>query len=169
DDIASPYGFPTRHITTITSDGSGEKKGTFSTTLLPATVTGYGFPSAAMAYDGYRVISQPVSLAGDKDVADFKESPLHPSAEDWLWFPGAGQAGVRYCDFAPGSGFPLHTTSTIDFGVVIFGTLECILDSGETRTLHPGDMIVQRGTTHAWRNPSDSVWTRGVFFILGAE
>lgn len=30
-------------------------------------------------------------------------------------------------------------------------------------------MLVQRGTKHAWRNPSGGLWARGVFVVLDAE
>lgn len=28
------------------------------------------------------------------------------------------------------------------------------LDSGETRTIHAGDVVIQRGTNHVWHNRS---------------
>jgi quercetin dioxygenase-like cupin family protein len=47
--------------------------------------------------------------------------------------------------------------------------MELTLDSGETRTLRVGDVVVQRGTMHGWRNPSATEWARVVFFLVGAE
>lgn len=56
-----------------------------------------------------------------------------------------------------------HTTPTVDYGVVVSG--EIVLDLGsETTVLRQGDTIVQNGTRHAWRNPSDQPAT--VFFVL---
>jgi quercetin dioxygenase-like cupin family protein len=63
----------------------------------------------------------------------------------------------------------MHRTETIDMGVCVAGKMEVTLDSGEVRMLCPGDTIVQRGTMHAWRNPSETEWARVVFFILGAK
>lgn len=63
----------------------------------------------------------------------------------------------------------MHRTPTLDYIVVIQGLLELILDSGETRLLHPGDTVVQRGTMHAWRNPSPDTWCRAVGVLVAAE
>ncbi len=49
----------------------------------------------------------------------------------------------------------MHTTRTIDYGIVLSGEIDLELDSGEVH-LTPGDIAVQRGTRHAWRNRSQS-------------
>src|SRR5262249_46847062 len=51
----------------------------------------------------------------------------------------------------PGIGPRYHRTSTIDYGVVLQGTLTLELDDGEV-TLNAGDVFVQRGTIHNWIN-----------------
>jgi len=56
----------------------------------------------------------------------------------------------------PGAHAPhpfMHRTETIDYGIVLEGELVLILDRGET-TVHAGDIVVQRGTNHAWANRS---------------
>ena len=40
-----------------------------------------------------------------------------------------------------------------------------ILDDGVTRVLKRGDVAVQRGTNHGWRNTSGTEWAR-MFFVL---
>ena len=45
----------------------------------------------------------------------------------------------------------MHTTRTIDYGIVLSGEIDLELDEGEVH-LAPGDVVVQRGTRHAWRN-----------------
>ena len=45
----------------------------------------------------------------------------------------------------------MHATRTIDYGVVLSGEIDLELDEGEVH-LRPGDVVVQRGTRHAWRN-----------------
>jgi len=53
-----------------------------------------------------------------------------------------------------GSPHPLmHRTETIDYGIVIAGEITLVLDKGET-LLKEGDVIIQRGTNHAWANRS---------------
>ncbi|RMI28828.1 cupin domain-containing protein [Nocardia stercoris] len=67
-------------------------------------------------------------------------------------------------DWAPDSEFPAHRTSSIDYGVVLSGELEAVLDGGHIVRLGPGDSIVQCGTMHAWRNPTGE-WTRTAFVM----
>ena len=62
----------------------------------------------------------------------------------------------------------MHTTSTIDFEVVLDGEVELELDDGARVRLGPGDTVVQNGTRHRWSNPG-SVPVRLAVFICGAE
>lgn len=62
----------------------------------------------------------------------------------------------------------MHATDTIDFEVVLEGTVILELDDGAEVTLHPGDTVVQNGTRHRWRNPGDSV-ARLALFACGAS
>jgi hypothetical protein len=43
----------------------------------------------------------------------------------------------------------MHLTQTIDFVIIVEGKVRLILDEGD-RLLGPGDVVVQRGTNHAW-------------------
>jgi quercetin dioxygenase-like cupin family protein len=69
----------------------------------------------------------------------------------------------------PGSEVPMHRTATLDYGVVVDGTTELVLDSGEKTKLKKGDVFVQRGTAHAWRNLTEKTDNSGflrVFFVF---
>jgi mannose-6-phosphate isomerase-like protein (cupin superfamily) len=61
----------------------------------------------------------------------------------------------------------MHTTQTVDFGVVLDGHVVLELDDGEV-SLGPGDVIVQNGARHAWRNRSDRICTMA-FVLIGAD
>jgi quercetin dioxygenase-like cupin family protein len=61
----------------------------------------------------------------------------------------------------------MHTTDTIDFEVVLEGTVVLELDDGAEVTLHPGDTVVQNGTRHRWHNAGDST-ARVAVFMCGA-
>ncbi|MET9327639.1 cupin domain-containing protein [Tsukamurella sp. NPDC003166] len=76
-------------------------------------------------------------------------------------------AAFYIVDWAPNSEFPEHRTATVDYGVVLSGELQAVLDSGEVATLRAGDAIVQRGTAHRWRNSTDE-WCRTAFVLVGA-
>jgi mannose-6-phosphate isomerase-like protein (cupin superfamily) len=47
----------------------------------------------------------------------------------------------------------MHRTDTVDFAVVLKGEVVLILDEGEV-ALEAGDVVIQRGTNHAWSNRS---------------
>jgi len=49
-----------------------------------------------------------------------------------------------------------HATDTIDYGVVIEGEIVLDLGDGGREVLPAGTCIVQRGTSHAWRNETRS-------------
>lgn len=69
----------------------------------------------------------------------------------------------------PGSAIPMHRTTTLDYTVIMDGTTELVLDSGEKKILKKGDIIIQRGTAHAWRNvteKSDNSGVLRIFFVF---
>ncbi|MCU1625807.1 MAG: hypothetical protein JWP64_756 [Pseudonocardia sp.] len=49
--------------------------------------------------------------------------------------------------------FSTHRTDSIDYIVVVSGTMRMVMDEGEV-VLRPGTCIVQQGTSHAWVNRS---------------
>ncbi|MBN7796209.1 cupin domain-containing protein [Parahaliea mediterranea] len=62
----------------------------------------------------------------------------------------------------------MHTTDSVDFGVVLEGEIHLELDDGAERVLRAGDCVVQNGTRHAWRNRSGKPVTMA-FVLLGAD
>ena len=49
----------------------------------------------------------------------------------------------------------MHTTATIDYGVVLSGEAVLELDDGATVSLERGDSYIQNGTRHRWSNKGD--------------
>jgi hypothetical protein len=47
----------------------------------------------------------------------------------------------------------MHRTETIDYGIVLEGEVVLILDDSET-IVRAGEVVIQRGTSHAWANRS---------------
>jgi Cupin domain len=85
---------------------------------------------------------------------------------------------IRLNDFYPGHILKLperpdgrhrmmHRTRSIDYGIVLEGELYLILDDCEV-LLHAGDVVVQRGTDHAWENRSDRVARMAFVLVDGA-
>ena len=61
----------------------------------------------------------------------------------------------------------MHRTRSIDYGIVLEGEIYLILDATEV-LLTAGDIVVQRGTDHAWENRSDKM-ARMAFILIGGE
>ncbi len=75
---------------------------------------------------------------------------------------------IRIVDMLPGGQSPFHRSSSIDYGIVMSGEVELELDDGVTATAHAGDIVVQRGTVHLWRNRSETEVCRIAFVLIEA-
>ena len=63
---------------------------------------------------------------------------------------GGGDA----CTYGRGGRHPMmHRTETVDYAVVLEGEITLLLDEGDVQ-LKAGDIVIQRGTSHAWSNRS---------------
>ena len=61
----------------------------------------------------------------------------------------------------------MHRTKSIDYAVVIEGEIDMLLDDSEVH-LKAGDVLVQRGTNHAWVNRGTES-CRMAFVLIDAE
>jgi quercetin dioxygenase-like cupin family protein len=71
--------------------------------------------------------------------------------------PGATRCML--IDVAPTEGLMppgMHVTDTLDYVVVLRGALSLYLDEGEVE-VGPGDVVVDRGVVHGWRNKGPEV------------
>ncbi|GAB1207117.1 hypothetical protein APSETT445_005825 [Aspergillus pseudonomiae] len=110
----------------------------------------------------------PAELSGDADLAAHES--LIASGKLGLVSPSG--TVCRVVDFAPsksGTKGLMHRTQSLDYGIVLEGSIEMWLDSGEMKLLKKGDIAVQRGTMHEWRNPSEVEWTRMAFILQGTK
>lgn len=60
----------------------------------------------------------------------------------------------------------MHETPTVDYAIVLQGELVAVMDSTET-VMRAGDVLIQRGTNHAWANRSDQM-ARIAFILVDA-
>jgi len=80
---------------------------------------------------------------------------------------------IRINEFAPGHlderglQSPVHRTASVDYGIVLAGEITLVLDDSEV-TLRAGDIVVQRGTDHAWANRSTAP-ARMAFVLIDAS
>ena len=93
-----------------------------------------------------------------------------PTEREFTVMPVSGHL-VRIIDVYPlsdgGSRTIMHRTKTLDYAVVIEGEIVLILEDSEV-ILKKSDVVVQRGTNHAWENRSDKL-ARMAFFLIDAE
>lgn len=75
---------------------------------------------------------------------------------------------LRAVDLPPGAAAPMHRTLSLDFGVVLRGEVVCALDAGAETVCREGDVVVQRGTIHAWYNRTAEP-ARVLFVLVPAE
>ena len=77
--------------------------------------------------------------------------------------------GTRFCviDFPPGRPGAMHRTETIDYVLVLEGEIEMDMDQSTVK-LKAGDILIQRGTNHAWVNRSDKR-SRVAFVLIDAK
>jgi hypothetical protein len=113
----------------------------------------------------YSTSSFPASLAADADIT--AHDNLIKGGKLGLVNPGG--TVCRIVDFAPGYECLMHRTQSLDYGVVLEGSIELVLDSGERRAMGRGDVAVQRMTMHAWKNVSEHEWARMLFVLQNCE
>ncbi|KAL1582228.1 hypothetical protein WHR41_09079 [Cladosporium halotolerans] len=152
-----PHGLPSIHrfITTHNAEG----KATFSDSV-PEQLSWHTLPNSAKFSLGYTTEQYPVDMNQNKDVSVYQSYLQTPPG---LVIPGG--TVLRFVDVPPQSVSPMHRTVSLDYGVVLEGEVELVLDSGETRLMRRGDVAIQRGTNHAWKNVSTTGWARMMYVL----
>ncbi|WP_052668624.1 cupin domain-containing protein [Nitriliruptor alkaliphilus] len=102
-----------------------------------------------------------VTFPPDSVFADPQFDPEAAGAEQMQANPGLAE---RFEPDDPG----MHTTDSVDYGIVLSGTIWLELDDGEQVELTAGDIVVQNGTRHAWR-VKDTEPATMAFVLIGAQ
>ncbi|MDP6705026.1 MAG: cupin domain-containing protein [Alphaproteobacteria bacterium] len=123
--------------------------------------------------DLWRTDCVPASNAGDTDAADrpvtlnppergsvFRFFQINPAAEEAEL--SAEEREARYAQAFDAMGAStdrhdtsrhpgMHQTRTVDYIILLDGEVTLVLDEGEVE-MKPFDVVIQRGTNHAWIN-----------------
>ncbi|KAJ5320583.1 hypothetical protein N7508_000866 [Penicillium antarcticum] len=158
-----------RFITTHNESG----KAIFSNDL-PELMPVQRIPDGADFSLAYTSDHFPAQLNNKLDITEYSNYLTSP--------PGIVVSSGTVCrivDMPPAAMSPMHRTVSLDYGVVLEGEVELVLDSGEVRLLKRGDVAVQRGTNHAWRNVTPDVvdengvktgqWARMMYVLQPSE
>ncbi|UPK97671.1 hypothetical protein LCI18_008606 [Fusarium solani-melongenae] len=113
----------------------------------------------------YTTSAFPVSLNDDIDIKTHDEL----SATGNLGLANKNGTVCRIVDFGPGFDCMMHRTQSLAYGIVLDGSIELVLDSGDRQLMHRGDVAVQRSTMHAWYNPSKTEWAHMPFVLQDCE
>jgi mannose-6-phosphate isomerase-like protein (cupin superfamily) len=62
----------------------------------------------------------------------------------------------------------MHRTNSVDYAVILTGRIKMLMDDSEVE-LATGDVVIQRGTNHAWSNQFDEPCTIAFVLIDGVE
>lgn len=102
----------------------------------------------------------PASNAGNSDAA----------SEAFSFALGRGGTKFLLVEFSqsdelvdPG----MHATDTLDYGILLSGRIDLIVETGGV-SMRPGDVIVDRGIIHGWRNRAPET-ARMLFVNVDAE
>ena len=123
--------------------------------------------------DIWKTEDAPASNEGSADVCSGKISLAPPASgtvfrvvqfppdKDYVgkWKPDAafasmGESGAQAVHENASRHEAMHTTRSVDYAFVLKGEIWAVLDEGEV-LMKAGDVLVQRGTSHAWSNRSD--------------
>ena len=114
-------------------------------------------------YSGPTVTHDGVTVAKDIDLED----PFEDMGARVLGTQPP-QNGSRFAviEFPPGEPTNMHRTESIDYVICLCGKIDMDMDSS-TVTMNAGDVMVQRGTNHAWVNRYE-LPARVAFVLLDA-
>ncbi|KAK4147385.1 uncharacterized protein C8A04DRAFT_24627 [Dichotomopilus funicola] len=113
----------------------------------------------------YTTSTFPADLNNDADITAHKEV----LASGQLGLVNPGGTVLRCVDFAPGYACGMHRTQSLDYGIVMEGEVDMVLDGGERHVMKRGDVAVQRATQHQWVNRSATQWARMMFVLQDCQ
>ena len=61
----------------------------------------------------------------------------------------------------------MHKTASVDYALVLEGEIWAVMETAE-RLMKAGDVLIQRGTNHAWANRTEKN-SRVMFVLCGAH
>src|SRR5579884_3729431 len=103
----------------------------------------------------------PIQVAPPQNGSVFRVVQFPPD-KDWAAKAAAmgGSVAIDETAKAAHTGGPvrhahMHRTRSIDYAIVLSGEIWAVMDEGETK-MTAGDVLIQRGTDHAWANRSNA-------------
>lgn len=113
--------------------------------------------------------ARPVRLEPPRDGSIFRVVEFPPDKERNYAAQKAvfAQYGASHALDAQARHPGFHKTDTVDYAIVLEGEIWALMDVGET-LMKAGDVLIQRGTNHAWSNRSEKP-ARVAFILISAQ
>ncbi|MGQ4615959.1 cupin domain-containing protein [Nocardia sp. R7R-8] len=102
-----------------------------------------------------------VDFPPDSVMAEPGFDPVAAGTEQLHHLPGLAE---RFEAENPG----MHTTDSVDYGIVLQGRIWLELDDGNQAALEAGDIVIQQRARHAWRNKGRET-ARMAFVMVGTD
>lgn len=155
--MPAPARKPIRRVVTG-HDGGGKAK-----VLIDAIATNEKAGSAAGQYSTlmWCTDAMPAAMPIGEDIEDMGARSLGT-------YPPVNGTRFMIAEYPPGNTPRRHRTETVDYIIVLDGEIAMELDDGQWVTLRQGDVMIQRGTYHAWRNTSGKP-CRMAFVLIDAQ
>jgi hypothetical protein len=119
-----------------------------------------GAPDSAAAHTGILPPKEGTILR----IIDFPPEPEDPEAlTRGLHATFGGMYADAQHDTRTGKHPGMHRTETVDYAIVLEGEIYAVMDEVET-LMQAGEVLIQRGTNHAWSNRSAK--TARIAFVL---
>jgi quercetin dioxygenase-like cupin family protein len=135
----------------VHSRGAGSTAVTefWQTDRTPADISGSGDPT----------IGQPQRVPPPRHGSKFRVVEYPPDSQRVAALRGPGashdaRAEGYVRDLANKRHPGFHKTDSIDYAIVLSGEIWALMDEGEV-LLKAGDVLIQRGTSHAWSNRTE--------------
>jgi mannose-6-phosphate isomerase-like protein (cupin superfamily) len=146
-----------RVVTGVDDDGNA----VFTSVDEPGTVVRFG--PGFEVHEVWRVDEPPTSPADGYDPpaysfvpergAVFRVVVIPPDPVVWASLERGDRWGQNSPYRSTGDDYGMHGTESQDLVTVVSGCVDLRMPDGTQERLQPGDVVVQRGTMHAWRNP----------------
>lgn len=116
----------------------------------------------------WRQNNTPADNDGEYVDATACEFNINPAPEGNVFrimqFPPDGELGMKEDGVTPEPPM-MHRTASLDYAMVLEGEVYAVIDDDE-KLMKKGDILIQRGTIHAWSNRSDKPCI--ILFVLSS-
>ena len=149
---------PAAAVRTVTGRPGYRSVNVWRTDAAPAPVDA---PDSIAAHKG---ILPPKNGGSILRIIDFPPEAADPAERQrQIQATFAGMFSDAQHDKRDGAHPGMHRTDTVDYAILLEGEIWAVMDEGET-LMRAGDVLIQRGTNHAWANRSKK--TARIAFVL---